>query len=146
MAECEIPRFIPDRKEMEEVLRSHRSIAVVGASRKRERDSYWVVRYLTEAGYRVFPVNPNVQEIDGIRCYPSLRDIPEPVEIVDIFRKPEAVPEIVEEAAEIGAKVIWMQEGVISNRAAEMAIERGMKVIMNRCIKKIHMALFRDGA
>lgn len=136
-----MPKYIPDIRDMEEVLRSYRNVAIVGASNKKERDSYWVMKYLIEAGYKVYPVNPNIQEIDGVKCYPSLRDIPDTLEIVDIFRKSEAVPGIVQEAAELGAKVIWMQEGVISNHGAEMAMERGMKVIMNRCIKKVHMAL-----
>lgn len=125
-------------EEIRQLLASARTIAIVGLSDKPERDSYRVARYLQEHGYRIVPVNPNVTEVHGQRAFSRLRDVPEPVDIVDIFRKPEAVPEIVEEAIAIGARAVWMQEGIVHNAAAERARAAGLQVVMNRCIMKEH--------
>ena len=127
----------------EKILKEYRTVAIVGASSNPERPSFRVVRYLSKHGYNVIPVNPNEREILGMTCYPNLSSIPEKVEVVDIFRKPEAVMPIVEEAIKIGAKVIWMQEGVINEEAAAKARNAGLLVIMDKCMRKHHISLMR---
>ena len=124
-----------------ELLHSSRTIAVVGLSGKRYRPSYGVAEYLKRVGYRIIPVNPQETEVLGERAYPDLDSIPEPVDIVDIFRRSEFVPEIVEAAIRIGAKVIWMQEDVHHEVAAARAEEAGLAVVMDRCILKDHRRL-----
>ena len=124
-----------------EVLRSCRTIAVVGLSGRRSRPSYGVAEYLQKAGYRIVPVNPMESQILGEKCYPDLESIPGEVDIVDIFRRSEFVPEIVEAAIRKGAKVIWMQEGVVHEEAARRAEAAGLTVIMDRCILKDHRRL-----
>jgi predicted CoA-binding protein len=124
--------------DIAEILRSARTIAVVGLSAKRHRASYGVAEYLQRAGYRVIPVNPRETEVLGERVYPDLDSIPEPVDIVDIFRRAELVPEIVEAAIRIGAKVVWMQDGITHEAAARRAQEAGLTVIMDRCILRDH--------
>jgi len=123
------------------ILRSSRTIAVVGLSGRRFRPSYGVAEYLQKAGYRIIPVNPRESQILGEKCYPDLESIPEPVDIVDICRRPEFVPEVVEAAIRIGAKVIWMQEGVVHEEAAERGEAAGLTVIMDRCLLKDHRRL-----
>jgi predicted CoA-binding protein len=124
-----------------EILHNSRTIAVVGLSGKRYRPSYGVAEYMKRAGYRIIPVNPNETEVLGERCYPDLDSVPEPVDIVDIFRRSEFVPEIVEAAIRIGAKMIWMQEDVFHEAAARRAQEAGLAVVMDRCILKDHRRL-----
>jgi uncharacterized protein len=124
-----------------ELLHTSRTIAVVGLSGKRYRPSYGVAEYLKRVGYRIIPVNPQETEVLGERAYPDLDSIPEPVDIVDIFRRSEFVPEIVEAAIRIGAKVIWMQEDVSHEAAAARAEEAGLAVVMDRCILKDHRRL-----
>ena len=126
-----------------EILKTARTIAVVGLSSKRHRPSYGVAEYLQSAGYRIIPVNPNEQEVLGEKCYPRLKDVPERVNIVDIFRRSEMVPEVVESAIRIGAKAVWMQEGVIHSGAAERARQAGLIVVMDACMLKEHMKRFR---
>jgi predicted CoA-binding protein len=128
-------------RQISEILRVGRTIAVVGLSAKRYRPSYGVAEYLQRAGYRVIPVNPHETEILGERCYPDVESVPEPIDIVDIFRRSEFVPEIVEAAIRKGAKVVWMQEGVIHEEAARRAREAGLEVVMDRCILKDHRRL-----
>ena len=124
-----------------ELLHNSRTIAVVGLSGKRYRPSYGVAEYLKRVGYRIIPVNPQETEVLGERAYPDLDSIPEKVDIVDIFRRSEFVPEIVEAAIRIGAKVIWMQEDVYDEAAAARAEEAGLAVVMDRCILKDHRRL-----
>jgi predicted CoA-binding protein len=124
-----------------ELLHTSRTIAVVGLSGKRYRPSYGVAEYLQRAGYRIIPVNPLETEVLGERAYPDLDSIPEPVDIVDIFRRSEFVPEIVDAAIRKGAKVIWMQEDVIHEEAAARAEAAGLAVVMDRCILKDHRRL-----
>jgi predicted CoA-binding protein len=124
-----------------EVLRTCHTIAVVGLSGRRFRPSYGVAEYMQKAGYRIVPVNPQESEVLGEKCYPDLESIPGDVDIVDIFRRSEFVPEIVEAAIRKGAKVIWMQEGVIHEDAARRAQAAGLTVIMDRCILKDHRRL-----
>ena len=121
-----------------DILHAARTIAVVGLSGKRYRPSHGVAEYMQRAGYRIIPVNPLETSVLGEKCYPDLDAIPEPVDIVDIFRRSEFVPEIVEAAIRKGAKVIWMQEGVIHEDAARRAEAAGLAVVMDRCILKDH--------
>jgi predicted CoA-binding protein len=123
------------------ILKEYKSIAVVGASANPERESYQVARYLMEQGYRVYPVNPNAREIAGQTSYPALSAIPDPVEVVNIFRRSEEVLPIVDEAVKIGAKVIWMQTGIINEAAAARARGAGLLVVMDRCIYEAHQRL-----
>jgi hypothetical protein len=131
----------PVDPSVEEVLASTKTIAVVGLSSRRFRPSYGVSEYMQRAGYRIIPVNPNETEVLGERAYPDLDSIPFPVDIVDIFRRSEFVPEIVEAAIRKGAKAIWMQEGVHHDAAARRAQEAGIPVAMDRCILKDHRHL-----
>ena len=124
-----------------ELLHSSRTIAVVGLSSKRFRPSHGVAEYMQHAGYRIIPVNPLETQILGEACYPDLDSVPGPIDIVDIFRRSEFVPEIVEAAIRKGAKVIWMQEGVIHEAARRRAEQAGLAVIMDRCILKDHRRL-----
>jgi uncharacterized protein len=126
-----------DPQDIEEILDMKR-VAVVGLSSDPSKASYGVARYLKQAGYEIIPVNPKEQEILGERAYPSLRDLPEPPEVVDVFRRPEYVDDIVDEAIEVGAKAIWLQLGVINPDAARRAREAGLHVVMDRCLKVEH--------
>jgi predicted CoA-binding protein len=137
--QCEVPGYNPPSEEITAILKNHKTVAIVGLSPKPERDSYKVGKYLKEHGYSIVPVNPGQKEILGERCYPNLKAIPFAVDIVDIFRKPEAVPPIVDDAVEIGAKVVWMQLGIAHNQAAEKAREAGLGVVMSKCMKIEHM-------
>ena len=128
-------------KRISEILHTARTIAVIGLSGKRYRPSYGVAEYLKRAGYRIIPVNPEESEVLGEKSYPDLDSIPEPVDVVDIFRRAEFVPEIVEAAIRKGAKVVWMQEGVIHEEAARRAEQAGLAVVMDRCILKDHRRL-----
>ena len=125
----------------EEILSSSRVVAVVGLSSKPDRPSYRVASYLKEQGYKIIPVNPEEKEVLGGLCYPDLASVLEPVDVVDIFRRSEEVPPIVEEAIRIGAKAVWMQEGVINEEAAARAREAGLTVVMDRCMLKEYMKL-----
>ncbi len=122
----------------ENLLRNAKTIAVVGLSSRRSRPSYGVSEYMQSRGYRIIPVNPNETEILGEKVFRSLDEIPEHVDIVDIFRRPECVPEIVDAAIRIGAKGVWMQEGVVNDEAAGKARAAGLEVVMDRCILKEH--------
>jgi predicted CoA-binding protein len=128
--------------EIKEILTSYKTIAIVGISNKPDRDSYIVAEYLLNQGYKIIPVNPNIDTVLDLKAYPDLISIPEDIEIVDIFRRLEFVDEIVDQAIEKGAKVVWMQLGVINESAAEKARKAGLKVVMNKCIKVEHMYRF----
>lgn len=121
-----------------EILQTYKKIAVVGLSPKTFRPSHSVARYLVQAGFEIFPVNPGHETILERKSYARLSDIPEPIEIVDIFRRSEDVLPIVEEAIKIGAKVIWMQSGIVNEAAAKLALENGLDVVMDACIKVEH--------
>jgi predicted CoA-binding protein len=129
--------------EMAALLRASRTIAVVGLSHKRSRPSYGVSEYMQNAGYRIIPVNPLETEVLGEKAYSTLEEIPEPVDIVDVFRRSEFVPEIVESAIRIGAKAVWLQEDVVHEQAATRGREAGLTVVMDRCILKEHRRLLR---
>jgi predicted CoA-binding protein len=124
-----------------ELLRASRTIAVVGLSSRRFRPSYGVAEYMLRAGYRIIPVNPFETSVLGEKSYADLDSVPEPVDIVNIFRRSEFVPDIVEAAIRIHARAVWMQEGVVHERAAERARAAGLLVVMDRCILKEHRRL-----
>jgi predicted CoA-binding protein len=128
-------------RNIAEILRSARTIAVVGLSSKRYRPSHGVSEYLQRAGYRIVPVNPEETEVLGEKSYPDLESVPGPIDIVDIFRRSEFVPDIVEAAIRKGAKAVWMQEDVIHEAAGRRAAEAGLDVVMDRCILKDHRRL-----
>lgn len=131
---------------VKEILNDYHVIAMVGASNNPERASHHVFYYLSDCGYRVIPVNPTLKEIGGHTCYPSLSDIPEKIEVVDIFRRAEDVPAIIDEAIKIGAKAVWMQEGVINEAAAKKAEDAGLLVVMDKCMLKEHYRLHHEPA
>ena len=124
-----------------EILTKYRNVAVVGLSSDPLKPSRKVAVYLVDHGYNVIPVNPKAAEILGKKSYPSLSAVPEKVEIVDIFRRPEDVMPIVEEAIKVGAKVVWMQEGIVNEAAAQKAREAGLQVVMDKCIRRELMKL-----
>jgi predicted CoA-binding protein len=138
---CEIPLENASPEEIRQLLLQTKVIAVVGLSDRPDRPSHGVAAYMQRAGYRIIPVNPAIKETLGEKAYPSLKDVPDKVDIVDIFRKPDAVPAIVEEAIAIGAKAVWMQEGIANNAAADTARAAGLAVVMDRCLLKEHRAL-----
>jgi uncharacterized protein len=122
----------------ENLLRNAKIIAVVGLSSRRSRPSYGVSEYMQSKGYRIIPVNPNETEILGEKAYSSLDEVPFAVDIVNVFRRSEQVPEVVDAAVRIGAKGVWMQEGVVHEEAADKARAAGLEVVMDRCILKEH--------
>ena len=129
----------PDKKT---ILEQVKVLAVVGLSRRESRPGYYVPAYMHAAGYRIIPVNPYLEEALGEKAYPDLVSIPEPVDMVVIFRRSEDVPPVVDEAIEIGAKVVWMQLGIINEEAAAKAKAAGLQVVMNSCIKIDHQRMF----
>ena len=131
----------PPDHEIRRILQTYKKVAVVGLSSNPGRASHGVARYLQGQGFKIIPVNPKEKEILGEKAYPDLSSIPEKFEIVDIFRKSEHVPAIVDEAIKAGAKVVWMQQGVINHDAAIKASENGLTVVMDRCMLKECSAL-----
>ena len=129
------------RMSIPKILRKAKTIAVVGLSDKPERYSYIVAAYLQQEGYRIFPVNPMITESLGEQSYPYLLSLPEKPDVIDVFRKSEFVPEIVEQAIRIRAPVVWMQEGVIHEEAAKKARKAGITVVMDKCMMKEHKEL-----
>ncbi len=129
-------------QRLRNILSSSRKIAVVGLSANWYRPSYFAAKYLMDHGYEIFPVNPNYGEVLGRKAYSNLKALPEKVDLVDIFQKAERVPEIVEDAIDIGASVIWMQIGIFHEEAARRAREAGLQVVMNRCMKIEYARLF----
>lgn len=130
-----------DDREIRDILATGRRIAIIGLSPREERDSHRVGRYLQEQGYRILPVNPTVPEVLGEKSWPSLSSIPEAVDIVDVFRRSEEVPAIVDEAIRHGARVLWLQEGISHPEAEARARAAGLAVIADRCIMKEHRRL-----
>ncbi len=135
----------PALDEARQILATSKTIAVVGLSNNPERPSHEVASYLQDEGYRIIPVNPRISETLGTKAYPSLRDVPEPVDVVQIFRRPEHVPPIVDDAIAIGAKVVWMQLGIVHEEAAARARAAGLRVVMNTCMATMHDALRARG-
>jgi predicted CoA-binding protein len=132
-------------RTIEDILRDCKTVAVVGLSPNPARPSHRVAVYLQEQGYRVVPVNPNAAEILGERCYPNLTAIPYSVELVDIFRRSEEGPPVIDEAIQVGAKAVWMQLGIVNEAAAKLAQEAGLDVVMDKCTAIEHRALAQTG-
>ncbi len=128
--------------ELRRILKTNHTIAVVGLSADWYRPSYFAAKYMQEHGFRIIPVNPKYDEILGEKCYPNLKAIPEPVDIVDVFRKPDDCVPIAEDAVAIGAKVLWLQLGVVNEEAARVAEAGGLEVVMDRCVKIEYARLF----
>ncbi|MFD0713699.1 CoA-binding protein [Paenibacillus sp. GCM10027626] len=135
----------PSREQIKAILEQTNTIAVVGLSDDPGRTSHMVSQAMQAKGYRIIPVNPNASEILGEKCYPSLKDIPEPVDLVNVFRRSEHTPPIAEEAAAIGARVLWLQLGIHSDEAVEIAKRGGLQVVTDRCIKVEDSILLPQG-
>ena len=121
-----------------EILQTYPTIAVVGASSIPEKPSHWVSEYMIEQGYRVIPVNPDETEVFGVPCYPDLASVPEPVEFVNVFRRPQYCADVVREAIAVGAKAVWLQQGIVSEEARRLAEEAGITFVQNRCVLQEH--------
>lgn len=130
-----------DDKLMKEILTSARTVASVGLSSNPEKESYGVASYLIDQGYQVIPVNPTASEILGEKAYPDLASVPVKIDVVQVFRKPEDVPPVVEDAIRAGAKAVWMQEGIVNEQAAQRAREAGLQVVMDACMRANHRRL-----
>ena len=128
-------------ERLREILLAAKTIASVGLSSNQGKESFWIASYLKKQGYRVIPVNPTADEILGEKAYPDLQSVPEKIDVVQIFRKPEDVPPVVEDAIQVGAKVIWMQEGIVNYEAAQKAEEAGLQVVMDACMRSTHRRL-----
>lgn len=134
--------MIDDVAGLRRVLMQNRTIAVVGLSANWYRPSYFAAKYMLDHGYTVIPVNPAYAEVLGQKCYPSLRDVPQQVDMVDCFRRAEEIPAIADDAIAIGARVLWMQLGVVNAEAARKAEAAGLEVVMDRCVKIEYARLF----
>ena len=137
------PVLHPSDQQLKELLQKAHTIAVVGLSSSRFRASYGVSQYMQSAGYRIIPVNPNEQEVLGEKAYARLEDVPEKIDVVDVFRRSEFLSEIVDAAIRVGARAIWMQEGVVNETAAQRARDAGLFVVMDACILREHRRLMR---
>jgi predicted CoA-binding protein len=131
-----------DIQTLRKILRETKTIAVVGLSAHWYRPSYFAAKYMMDHGYRIIPVNPAYDEVLGQKCYKSLRDIPEPVDMVDCFRRAQEIVPLAQDAVAIGAKTLWMQLGVVNQEAARIAEAAGLQVVMDRCVKIEHARLF----
>ena len=138
---CELPKKNASGEEIRRLLADAGTIAVVGLSENPARDSHRIAAYLQEHGYRVIPVNPAVREVLGEKAYPDLASVPVPIDIVDVFRRVDAIPAIVDDAIAAGAKAVWMQLGLAHNESAEKARRAGLAVVMNKCIMVEHRHL-----
>jgi predicted CoA-binding protein len=146
VSDAEIQPYAPSDATLRSILDEARTIAVVGLSSKPERDSYAVSRYLQRRGYRVVPVNPNETEVLGEKAYPLLLDVPADaaVDIVDVFRKAEETPSVADQAVRAGAKVLWLQEGIVNDEARRIAEDGGLTVVMGLCIRTTRERLERE--
>ena len=143
--ECEFPEINEDLEEIKKIFEEVRTIAVVGLSPNPIKDSHRVAAYLQSVGYKIVPIYPKGEEILGEKVYRSLKEVPFAIDMIDVFRKPAALPPIVEAAIERGdVKVVWFQKGIVNNEAARMAKEAGMKVVQNRCTMVDHKTLFGE--
>ena len=129
---------------MKDILLSTKTIASVGVSSNPGKESYGIVHYLKSQGYRIIPVNPTADEVLGEKSYPDLESIPEKIDVVQVFRKPEDVPPVVESAIKVGAKTVWMQEGIVNEEAAQKAREAGLQVVMDACMRVTHRRLIGE--
>lgn len=147
MSAAELQPYLPNDEELRSILGDARTIAVVGLSARRERDSHSVAAFLKSKGYRIVPVNPKETEVLGERAYPSLLDVPPDVaiDVVDVFRRAEFTPEIARQAVERGAKVLWLQDQIVSDEARRIGEDAGMTVIMGVCIRRESRRLEGEG-
>ena len=127
--------------DLKEILLSAKTIASVGLSSNQNKESYWIAAYLKEQGYKLIPVNPTADEILGEKAYPDLQSVPEPIDVVQVFRRQEDVPPVVDDAIKAGAKVVWMQEGIVHEGAAQKARQAGLQVVMDACMRATHRRL-----
>lgn len=134
----------PGPTELLRILTETRTIASVGVSSNSMKESHWIVHYLQFQGYTIYPVNPTADEILGVTAYPDLESVPEVPDVVQVFRRPEDVPPVVDDAIAKGTKVIWMQEGIVNEEAAATAREAGLEVVMNTCMRSAHQVLVGD--
>lgn len=133
-----------DDQMMKDILLSARTVASVGLSSNPEKESFWIVSYLQNQGYRIIPINPGADEILGEKAYPDLESIPEKIDVVQVFRRSEDVPPVVESAIKVGAKVVWMQEGIVNEEAAQKARQAGLQVVMDACMRVTHRRLIGE--
>jgi len=143
MLETVIHMPITDSNSLRDILATSRVVAVMGHSNNPNRVSYQIAAMLRQVGYTVYPVNPNLTEIDGQPCYPTLLEVPEPIDIVNVFRRSEYLPEVVDQALAVNAKIIWAQLGVVDALAARVAEAEGIRVVMDRCIKVEYYRLMK---
>lgn len=134
--------IVKDKEGLREILENNKVVAIVGYSTNEEKGAHYVPKFLKEQGYKIVPVNPTVTEGLGEKAYASLKDIPFPVDIVDCFRRPDAMPDIARDAVAIGAKVLWMQKGIESEEATKIASDAGLKVVYDLCMLEQHKELF----
>lgn len=133
----------PSNDELRNILETSKTIAVVGLSDSPKRTSYQIAKAMQETGYRIIPVNPMVDEVLGEKAYPSLSDVKEKIDIINVFRRPEFLPDIAKEAAETSCKVFWAQQGIVNEEAYQYLKDRGFTVIMDLCIKVVHSVLVK---
>jgi predicted CoA-binding protein len=132
---------IEEDDELRKILKTARTVASVGVSANPEKASYGIFQYLVAAGYHMIPVNPTTPQVMGRLSYPDLKSIPGKIDVVQVFRKPEDVPAVVEQAIQVGARIVWMQEGIVNQQAAQQAEKAGLQVVMDRCMMKTHQRL-----
>jgi uncharacterized protein len=132
---------VPSDEKLVSILENARTIAVVGLSSTRDRPSHRVAAYLKSKGYRIIPVNPHETQVLGETAYPSLLDVPEKVDVVDVFRRAEHTPEVARQAVAVGARVLWLQEGIVNEEAGRIAAEGGLDVVMGACMMRTHERL-----
>lgn len=135
----------PSDQELGSILGEAKTIAVVGLSSNPDRESYHIAAFLQQKGYRIIPVNPNETEVLGEKAYPSLLDVPEEIDVVDVFRRPGEAPEVAEQAVKVGARTLWLQTGIVNEEAARIATEGGLDVVMGVCIRTTRRRLEREG-
>ena len=133
-----------DDQMMKDILLSAKTIASFGLSSNPGKESYGIVQYLKGQGYHIIPINPTAEEILGEKSYPDLESVPEPIDVVQVFRRPEDVPPVVDSAIKVGAKVVWMQEGIVNEEAAQKAREAGLQVVMDACMRVTHRRLIGE--
>lgn len=137
----DVTPYHPGDDDLRRILGDVKTIAVVGLSDRPDRPAYGVASYLKDQGYRIIPVHPREEQVLGEKVYPSLHEVPEPIDVVDVFVRPESTPPVAGDAVDVGAKVLWLQEGIVSDEARRIAEEGGLEVVMGICIKKTHARL-----
>ena len=133
----------PTNNELKRILESAKTIAVVGLSNNPDKTAYQISKIMQQQGYRIIPVNPTVDEVLGEKAYPSLKDVPDKIDIINVFRRPEYLPEVAKDAAETECRVFWAQQGIVNEEAYHYLTERDFTVIMNLCIKVVHSVLVK---